>query len=203
MLAAKSGSCFVVVEIKIAWAWAWAWGGLTLYKNAHSVQWPDLPLEVRLGLLMGNRLPCFTYTFAEPALASDWLGRFLTATQRPISTLLKERKSLVQVRFPDSPMFPSTQTSACSSQPPSHLDAPSWTDKGSSVAKDAQLFYSCFIYIYVVLIAYISVCIYIKNRYSWFYVYVVLIGYISGCIYINNMCSWLVSVAMYIVNLLS
>jgi hypothetical protein len=93
-------------------------GGFTLYKNAHSVQWPDLPLEVRLGLLMGNRLPCFTYTFADPALASDWLWRFLTATQRPISTLLKERKSLVQARFPDSPMFPSAQSSARSSQPP-------------------------------------------------------------------------------------
>jgi hypothetical protein len=100
-------------------------GGLTLYKNTHSVQWPDLPLEVRLGLLMGNRLACFTYTFADPALASDWLGRFLTATQRPISTLLKERKALVQVRFPDSPMFPSSQTSACSIQSPSHLDTPS------------------------------------------------------------------------------
>jgi hypothetical protein len=100
-------------------------GGLTLYKNAYSVQWPDLPLEVRLGLFMGNWLQCFTYTFGEPALASDWLRHFLTAMQQPISTLLKERKSLVQARFPDSPMFPSAQTLACSSQPPSHLDAPS------------------------------------------------------------------------------
>ena len=60
-----------------------------------------------------------------------------------------------------------------------------------------------FYYRNVGLIVYIKVCIWSKNMYWWFYIYVVLIAYISVCIYIKNMYSWLVSVAMYIVNLLS
>jgi hypothetical protein len=87
-------------------------GGITLYKDAFPLQWADLPEEVQLGLLMGNRLPCFSYTFQDPEQASAWVNRFLVSTQQPLSALLHSRKTMIRERFPDSLLLPSAQTSA-------------------------------------------------------------------------------------------
>jgi hypothetical protein len=81
-------------------------GGITLYKGAVPVPWSSLPEEVQIGLLMGNRLPCFTYTFQEPKQANTWISQFIIATQQPMAALLKARKALVLERFPTVPMLP-------------------------------------------------------------------------------------------------
>jgi hypothetical protein len=87
-------------------------GGITLYQDASPLKWANLPEEVQLCLLMGNRLPCFSYTFQDPEQASAWMNQFLVSTQQPLAALLRSRKALILDCFPDSLLLPSSQTSA-------------------------------------------------------------------------------------------
>ncbi len=87
-------------------------GGITLYKDASLLKWADLLEEVQLGLLMGNWLPCFSYTFQDPEQASAWMNQFLVSTQQPLAALLHSRKALILDGFPHSLLLPSAQTSA-------------------------------------------------------------------------------------------
>ena len=76
-------------------------GGLALAdgKAVPRLQWPQLPTEVRLGLFMGNWLPCLSYSFPNKEEAKRWFATFLENTHSGMGALWKARLELINPRY--------------------------------------------------------------------------------------------------------
>ena len=74
-------------------------GGLILAQKKDRLEWNDLPSNVRIGLLLGNWLPCLDLSFTTPQLARSWFTFFLDSTHKEMGKIWKARLKLIEDRY--------------------------------------------------------------------------------------------------------
>ena len=88
------------LEIR-AQEWVHQQGGLPLTKDEAPVQWGDLPLPTRLGLLLANPVAPLLYACPEPKVRKLKMADLVLNTSDTIRMILKRRAELIAIHYPE------------------------------------------------------------------------------------------------------